>query len=332
MAIYTDLDFVHEPTDDPDWHESFVLVFRDLDSNAIGFLRTGSFVNQGTSQVHWGMALPDGTPFRRHRLDLPYSPSDRTRTSAQSGQYMRYSVEEDHIRFVGQDSEAEADLRFYDYFPSQDWDQIGSDVPQELRASDGHPENGGRIEGWIRIGERTIQIVNGIGYRDHSFGPRRHYVFRTARWHAGTVGYPLSWSLVTSCGEDGKLHKFGWIMREGQREKIDDFHTVNMTLSDGYSSIGGWTVVKLASGEKLRIEAEVIDGIVTSTKTPNGGPGSSPARIEAISIARYNGHEGVSDFNMIDNPHLGEQPVLGTLLANIEDGISHRSFEFDWIR
>lgn len=332
MSIYTDLDYTHTPDGHPDWQESFVLVFRDRITNAVGFLRTGAYVNRGTSQVHWGMALPDGLRFRRNRARLPFDASDRTLRSARSGPYTSYSVEADHVRFQGHDPDAEADLRFYDFFPSQDWDAIGAEIPEHLRGGSGHPESSGRVEGRIRLGDRVIEIADGIGHRDHSFGPRQHNLFRTARWHAGTVGPALSYSLVTSAGSDGHLHKFGWIIRDGRREKIRDFHTVNMTLSDGYSTLGGWTVVLLDSGERLRIEAETIDGIVTSSHAVNGGPGSSPAGIEAISIARWNGHEGVCDFNMIDNPHLGEQAIVGPLLANVDDGLSQRLFDPSWVR
>jgi hypothetical protein len=146
------------------------------------------------------------------------------------------------------------------------------------------------------------------------------------------VGPELGYSLVTSLAEDGNLYKFAWLMRNGVREKIRDFHTVNMVLSDGYSTIGGWTVVELDSGERLRIEAETLDGTITSTLKENGGPGSSPPGIEAISIARWNGLEGVSDFNMIDNAHGGEQAVLNPLLADDGDGLTRRKFDPSWVR
>lgn len=332
MAEYTDDDRPHEPTDDPDWQESFVLVFRDRATDAVGFLRTGTYANQGTSQVHWGMALPDGTRFRRHRLRIPFEREHWAATSARSGEYMRYSITDTYTRYEGTDDDAEADLRLYDFFPSQDWDAIGMDVPSALRGGHAHPEASGRVEGRIRIGDRVIDIDDGIGHRDHSFGPRPHTMFRTARWHAGSVGPELSYSLVTSVADNGTMFKFGWLMRGGVREQILDLHTVNMVLSDGYSSIGGWSVVRLASGEVLRIEAETIDGVVTSTHEVNGGPGSSPAGIEALSIARWNGHDGVCDFNMIDNAHRGEQPISDALLANTDEGVTVRHFDPTWIR
>lgn len=338
MSLYSDVDMPHTPGAHPDWQESWVLVFRDPATNAVGFLRTGSYVNQGTTQTHWGMALPDGTRFRRHLLDRKLEPGDRTATTASSGT-MKFSIpNSEYVRFEGTDADAEADLRLYDFFPSQEWDLIGSSQTPDgdhsggTGDSHGHPESAGRLEGRIRFGDRVINIENGLGYRDHGYGPRPHQIFRAARWHAGTVGPALSYSLVTVHAEDGSFNRMGYLMLDGERQKIRDLHHVNSTLGDGYSSIGGWTKVLLEDGRQLRIDVEAIDGIVTSTHLDNGGPGSSPAGIEVLSIPRWNGHEGVCDFNMIDNAHRGEQPVSNTFLANCETGLSQRTTDLSWAR
>jgi hypothetical protein len=339
MNLYSEADFPHRAGIHPDWQESWVLVFRDLDTGCVGFLRTGSYVNQKTTQTHWGMALPDGTRFRRHVLDRKLEPEDRTETTASSGN-LKYSIPNlEYCRFEAWDKDAEADLRLYDYFPSQEWEMIGAhsrthdgDASGQTQDSHGHPESAGRLEGRVRIGDRVIEIKNGLGYRDHGYGPRPHTIFRTARWHAGTVGTALSYSLVTMQAADGSHHKMGYLMLDNKRQKIRDLHTVNSTLADGYSSIGGWTKVILDDGRHIHIEVEAVDGIVTSTHLNNGGPGSSPAGIEVLSIPRWNGHEGICDFNMIDNPHQGEKEISGVFLANYTNGLSHRDIDLSWVR
>ena len=335
MQLYSEVDLPHRPSDHPDWQESWVLIFRDPVSGAVGFLRAGSYVNQGTTQTHWGMALPDGTRFRRHWLDRKLEAGDRTETTASSGSMKVSFPNFEYCRFEGSDADGEADLRIYDWFPSQEWSAVGGPnhgVSLGGGNEHGHPESAGRVEGRIRIGDRVINIENGIGYRDHGYGPRAHTVFRSARWNAGTVGPKMSYSLVSMHAGDGSFSKFGWLMRDGKREAIRDLHTVNCTLGDGLSVIGGWTVVLLESGERIRIDVEAVDGVVTSTHLNNGGPGSSPAGIEVLSIPRWNGMEGVGDFNMIDNAHRGEQPVSHLFLANHEDGLSKRAFDPSWLR
>lgn len=335
MQLYSEVDLPHRPGDHPDWQESWVLIFRDIDTGLVGFLRTGSYVHQGTTQTHWGMALPDGTRFRRHILDRKLEPGDRTETTASSGTMTFSMPGMEYCRFQGVDRDADADLRIYDWFPSQEWAAVGGDQHGTLLAGGaehGHPESAGRVEGRVRIGDRVIEVKSGVGYRDHGYGPRAHTVFRAARWHAGTVGPRLSYSLVSMQADEGGFSKFGWLMLDGRREAIRDLHTVNCTLADGLSSLGGWTVVKLENGETIRIEAEAVDGIVTSTHLNNGGPGSSPSGIEVISIPRWSGLDGVADFNMIDNAHRGEREVSHLFLANHVDGLSRRDFDPSWVR
>lgn len=348
MTLYSQIDLPHTPTEDPYWQESFVLIFRDPISGAVGFLRTGCYPNLGTTQTHWGMALPDGTRFRRHWLDRKMEPGDRTTTSASSGS-MTYSIPNmEYVRFEATDADAEADLRLYDWFPSQDWAFIGgpfhgqelgkmSAEQQRKMNTAGHPESAGRIEGKIRIGDRWIEIRNGIGYREHGMGARPagtsdEDTFRAARAHFGTVGPNLSWSLLTLMDSGGHYHKLGFVMLNGKREIVRDVEHVNYVLGDGLSSLGGRTIVKLENGETLRIEVEAVDGVVTSTLYDNGGPGSSSAGVEVLSIPHWNGQAGISDFNMIDNAHRGNREVAALLYANCESGLSTRTFDASWLR
>lgn len=329
MSEYSDLDYPHPAGDDPDFQESFVLVFRDLDTDLVGFLRVGSYVNQGTAQMHWGMSLPDGTRFRRHLLDLELQPGWIDANSMTAGP-MRYSIPEGgHMRFTAEDADAEVDLYLEDFFPSQDWSRLGS--LDDLGAN--HPESSGKVYGRVRLGERMIEVRNGLGHRDHSWGKRRHMVIRNNRWLAGTVGPALSFSLSSVQLENGDFFRGSWVMRNGHREAVADYSTVVHLLEDGISVIGGATRVRLDSGETLDIEMETIDCIVTSSHYPNGGPGSTPAGVEALSIVRWNGHEGVCDLNVNINPLRGEQAVSHLLWANTETGLSQRPpHDLEWAR
>lgn len=322
-TLYSDIDHVHQPDDDPHWQESFVLVFRDLDSDLVGFLRLGSYVNQGQSQTHFGLALPDGTRFRRHRLDLPYDPAGRSRDRLQVGP-LSWAIHEDHIHVTGTEDEAEVDVRLYDFFPSQNWriaDPMGAEIAKGVGGMN-HPESSGRIKGRVRLGDRVIDIANGLFHRDHAWGPRVHIDFLNNRWIAGTVGPELSFSCMTLQRGDGNFFKAAWVVRDGVVEYAQDVNTAAIVLADGLSTIGGFTEIILDSGERIVIETEVIDGIITSTHQPNGGPGSSPAGVEALAKARWNGLEGFCDFNININPLHGEAAVTRLLHANHSDGLT----------
>jgi hypothetical protein len=338
MSLYSDIDFPHKPGEHIDWQESWVLIFRDRRTNCVGFLRTGSYPNQGITQTHWGMALPDGTRFRRHLLDRKLEPGDRGDLHASSGN-MRFTIPNlEYARFEAWDKDAEVDLRLYDFYTSQQWSLLGQSRSHDGGGGEahGHPESAGRIEGRVRIGDNIIEIEDGIGYREHGFGPRvigqePEQYFRSARAHFGTVGKALSYSTISLHGPDGSFHKMGYLMLAGERKEICDFHTVNCTMADGISVVGGWTDVLLEGGNKLRIEVETLDGIITSTHLNNGGKGSSAAGVEALSVPSWQGHDGICDFNMIDNAHRGTLPVSHLFRANVDDGLSKRSEDFSWL-
>src|SRR5690606_11703608 len=111
--------------------------------------------------------------------DRKLQKGDRTENSASSGN-LRYTIERGkYCRFEAWDTDAEADLRFHSFFPSQDWSMVGGDHHGLVVASNdeqGHPEAAGRVEGRVRIGDRQIDIQDGIGYRDHGYGPRAHSI------------------------------------------------------------------------------------------------------------------------------------------------------------
>ena len=323
--MYTDQDYIHDPDDSPAWQESFVLIFRDMDTDLVGFLRLGTYVNQGESQLHFGLALPDGTRFRRHRFNIPFTdPSDRSRDRVKVG-HMRWEwIDNCKIHLTAREDEAEVDLLMEDFHPSQNWriaDPMGAEIAKKIGGFN-HPESGGRLTGTVRLGEREIPITNGLGYRDHAWGARDAHAFLNNRWVAGTVGPALSFSAMTVQQVSGDFMKCAWVVREGVVEYARDVNTAAIVLADGLSTIGGWTQILLDSGEEIVIETEVIDGLITSTHTPNGGEGSSPAGVEGLARARWNGHEGFCDFNINVNPLNGAAAVSKLLHANHAEGLT----------
>jgi hypothetical protein len=316
-------DFPHAPTDHAKWQESWVVTFRDLDHDVFGFVRVGSYVNEGLSQVHWGMLTADGWRFRRHRLDLPLRPEDRQERSVSAGP-MTIHLLADSLRVTAEDDDASIDLTMVDYFASQPWHMRMGDI--SLLAGN-HLESSGSVTGRVRLGDHTFEVVNGLGHRDHSWGPRDHGEVLNNRWFTGTMGPELSFSAMNVQTGDGTLGKAGWVARNGVVEHAVDINVVTVLLADGFSPVGGWAQLTLESGEQVTIDAEVVDGIVTSSHLPNGGPGSTPAGVEGLSIARSGSLEGFCDLNVNVNALKGESPVTNTLLANFSDGLSRRDPE-----
>lgn len=325
--MYTDQDYIHEADTDPSWQEGFVMIIRDLDTDLVGFMRLGTYVNQKDSQIHFGLALPDGTRFRQHRFDIPFNdPTDRSMERVKVGHMEWRWVDNCKVHLTAKEDDAEVDLVMEDFHPSQSWriaDPKGAEIAKKIGGIV-HPESGGKLTGTVRIGDKVIEIVNGLAYRDHSWGPRNAQAFLNNRWIAGTVGPAMSFSAMSVQQTTGDYMKAAWVYRDGKVEYAQDVNTAAIVLADGMSTIGGWTEIILDSGERIVIETEVIDGIVTSTHKPNGGEGSSPAGVEAIAKARWNGHEGVCDFNINVNALNGNAAVSKLLMANHTDGLSKR--------
>jgi hypothetical protein len=313
-------DFPHIAGDHPKWQESWVVTFGDPANKVFGFLRVGAYVNEGLAQMHWGMVTADGWRFRRHRLDLPLQEGDRKGRSVTSGP-MTIALAEDQVRVTAEDADASVDITMTDYFESQPWHIRAGDL--SLLAAH-HLESSGGVEGRVRIGDRGYDIVAGLGHRDHSWGPREHAEILNNRWCTGTLGPALSFSASNVQTGDGTLAKAGWVARHGVVEHATDVNVVVVLLADGVSPVGGWAELTLESGERVAIDAEVVDGIVTSSHLPNGGPGSTPAGVEAMSIARAGDLEGFCDLNVNINPLNGSSPVTNLMLANSSDGLSRR--------
>jgi hypothetical protein len=230
------------------------------------------------------------------------------------------------VHVVGEEAEAGVDLRMYDFFPSQNW-RIADPRGAEIAARVGgfhHPESSGRLEGRVRLGDRIIEITDGLAHRDHAWGPREHAAILNNRWVAGTLGPALSFSCVTVQQGAGDFFKAAWVVRDGVTEYARDVNTLAMMLPDGFSTIGGFVEIILDSGERLVVEARAIDGIVTSSHAPNGGPGSTPAGVEALCEARSGALRGFCDFNVNINPLNGSSAATKLIFANAEEGLTRR--------
>lgn len=335
MSLYSEVDLIHEPDSHPKWQESFVMIFRDPATDLVGFLRLGAYVNEGTVQAHFGLATGDGLRFRRHRLNMQATEGVRTRGCVRAGPLTWSIPNGEFVHLKGEENEASLDLRMYDFFASQNWriaDPKGAEIAKRVGGFN-HPESSGRLEGRVRIGDRVIDIANGLAHRDHAWGPREHHAILNNRWIAGTVGPDLSFSCMTLQQGVGDFLKAAWIVRGGKTEYAQDVNTAAIVLADGLSTIGGWTEIVLDSGERVVIESHVIDGIVTSSHVPNGGAGSTPAGVEALAKARWSGREGFCDFNINVNPLNGEAAVTKLLFANHDEGLTRRNpADVGWIR
>jgi len=87
-----------------------------------------------------------------------------------------------------------------------------------------------RCEGTVTVGERTFQ-VNGMGGKDHSWGPRNWHAKIYLRWLIGMVDDDFGFLLTRAVGPT-KQTRSGCVWQDGQFFIVDDFEMHN-TYADG---------------------------------------------------------------------------------------------------
>lgn len=322
MSLYTDDDFAHAPGAEADWQESVVLLFHDPASGFAGFFRAGCEPKLRLSQLHFSLVSREGLRFRHHPFDLPMQPGDRTPEGFGAGPLRWRIPRREYVHVSGSVGEVAVDLRMYDFFASTPWQLLGAGIES---VAPGHLESAGRVEGELRIGDRVIRMEHALGYRDHSWGRRDVRVMRSFRWVAGTCGPDLSFSGVLLHLANGQFMRGGYVRRKAVLCPLADFDVVAHVNADGVSVRGGWAEWTMSDGERLRVEAETIDGIITSYRSDHGGP-HSHIGVEALSIARSGALQGFCDFNIANNPAGGEQAAVSVCerYATLKPGLSRR--------
>jgi hypothetical protein len=323
MEMYTVDDFMHTPTNDPGWQESVLLIFYDEESGLTGFIHPASLPNVQLSQVHLNFATRDGLRYRNNLHDLPMQKNDRTPEGFAAGGIRWRIPDKKYVRVTVDEKDCSADLRLYNWFPSTSWHIHG--IGDMSTLAQGHIESSGRVEGVVRIGNETFDIKNAFGHRDHSWGFRDATIIRSFRWVAGTTGPELSFSFNMLHLSQGQFMKMGWICRNGKIQHVKDVEIISYVTSDGLTHKGGYVIATLPDGEVIRIDAEIIDGFITSYRSEKGGQGSHVG-VEGMCKIKSGDRKGFCDFNIANCITGTEKECAGIReeYATLTNGISKR--------
>ncbi len=298
------------------WQESVWLQWYDPEVGVGGLHRIGQEVNRGTANALFCLVSDEGTRFRRVLPLLPLRAQDRDGVIA-AGDEFSMSYESGRPRLVQRQPEAEIDLVFDDFHELVNLWDLGRDRGQELMSQTAaqHYEVGGRVRGTVRIGERSLQI-DGLGYRDHSWGPRDYRAWLSHRWVAGTFGPALTYSLITMHGARGELIRTGYVVRDGKPTVASEVDIVAYLEPDGFTHRGGRAVARLSDGDELRFDFELVDGMVWGLHGLAG--------LDTICVARCGELVGQGDFEMTNNATNGRDPITLAIGATLEDGLTRR--------
>jgi hypothetical protein len=270
-------EYLHENTGEPNFNESMYFNFFDPTRRLGGFLRIGNRPNERLAETTICLYQPDGSVvFNFKRPEI----ADNTRFQAGG---MRFEVEEPFERLrIGYSGKA---CRLADPLAMRDPRaafQSNPFVPVELELSirgvgpmfggereraepvdpenefaRGHYEQHHRARGRMAI-EGVASDFDGLGLRDHSWGPRSWQAPLNYRWLTGNFGEDFGFMANCITGRDGSEVRGGFLHRG--KELVRVRHVEIETQWRGAEKLHDRLFARLAceGGEKLEIEGRVL--------------------------------------------------------------------------
>jgi hypothetical protein len=313
---YDDADeLAHPAGPDPSWQESWLVVAGDMQQDIGVFARIARYRASRTGDVALGLFDRDHR-FRTVLTGAPLSPDDGDGVAVGPCR-VRY---DGALQLSFDDVDAALDLRFDDVTPRWRYWDIAAEPELAARIAADHFQRSGRVTGTVRIGTSTHRF-DGLGHRDHSWGPRAWSDVRTSRWFVGTDGAELSFTMaLIGLGTD-PVRTVGYVVRDGAPTRIASADVVVHLEVDGYTHRGGTARIGLADGTSLDLQHRVVDGIVM--------PLHGLRVVEGIGrVVTDGGLEGFADLEVCNHPDGVPAPdtrPAPAVAANDRDGLHRRS-------
>ena len=296
------------------WQESVYVCWWDADAGVGGVHRIGHEQHDGGQVALWNTILTaDGTRHRRVRTG-PLLPEYRLPTGFGSDTGHACTFDGQHQYWTWDEPDGAGHLRIEDFFPRMhNFPSNAGTLTKDFAAQ--HFETAGRIIGTVRVGQKTY-AVNGLCYRDHSWGTRKFDTLLSHRWFTGTFGPHLSFGGMIWHGTDGSLGRFGLVVRDGVAAFATDVDILAYIEPDGITHRGGEMTLTLPGDEQIHITARPIDGVVQVIH--------NIASVDQLCVAEHRGQTGFCVLEMTNNPRNGSGPILASIQACNVDGLSQR--------
>ena len=220
-------DYLHAPEEASNYNESRYYNFFDHGTGAGGWVRMGNRVNEGYAELTVCLYLPDG------RVGFMFKRPTITSNEAHDAGGLRFEVvkpyEQHRITYEGKvcvltepremaepreaftnnpHVECRLDLELTAVGPAwggePEWEE-GEEKPDlapEKMFARGHTEQHMRSLGTMTVGDERFDITDGLGLRDHSWGPRYWQNVWWYRWLTVNLGPDLGFACTIS-GTEG---------------------------------------------------------------------------------------------------------------------------------
>ncbi|MCG8316290.1 MAG: hypothetical protein MI976_24025 [Pseudomonadales bacterium] len=154
-------------------------------------------------------------------------------------------------------------------------------------------------EGTIKVGDTEYELKNGLGLRDHSWGPRYWQNLYWYRWlpMCFNEDFAMNISIVTMAS--GKQHIWGMVL-EGNEYHLIEESSLQTNYDDNYYPLGYTAQVKTAHKE-YTIEAAVISQIpLRNRRQKDNGEWMKTRIIEGFTRFQCNGLVGYGMTEYLD--------------------------------
>ena len=134
------------------------------------------------------------------------------------------------------------------------------DLMETRKFASEHYEQAGSYRGTVRIGDRTLELGNATGHRDHSWGARDMTAAKSWTWL--TVQFEEGMALNVASFEAGKLDIMGGhIYRDGLNHALREIDLDTEFEEDGLTQKALRFAVEDTGGFRMDVEGRVINAI-----------------------------------------------------------------------
>jgi hypothetical protein len=270
-------DYLHPLGPESNFNESMYFNFFDRQHRIGGFTRLGNRANEGYAEMTGCLYLPDG------RVLFQYRRAPITNNDAFDAGGMRFEVLEASQRlrtvYEGPVVDLKDPTEMADpssAFHNNPRRQVTLDLVHEAvgpmygHAAEGpaadperefaraHYEQHMRATGTLAIEGETYQI-DGLGLRDHSWGPRYWQAIDSYRWLTCNFGpdFGLMGSIIWQDREHRQVRQGGVVVREGKLTNVKAIEIDTTYAPNGLYHEGFTAKLTLEGGEELQLDGAV---------------------------------------------------------------------------
>ena len=302
---------LHPAGSEPHWQESVAFGWLDADAGIGGFHRIGNEENLRTANMWSGVFAENGDQFRWNLEDAPLKKPHAHGLNCSNQSLFHDGLD---LRFQLQEAGCSVDLVIEDIGLDPNTFSAGNVLDSKIYTN--HFNSNCSVRGTVVLSGQSY-TVDGLGWRDHSWGPRVWASFPVNRVLLANFGEDLAITALMQVWADGSITKKGHIARHGHKENFVDFESLAMIEDDGISARGAEFNAVLESGERLSFRIDMLGGVICKTKQRVG--------FDGVGSCWLGKRSGFGLFELNTNARLGTSLPPFALHCGLNNGLGKRT-------